>query len=279
MRRSAGPLEEHFVVVTWDQRGTGKSYPALDPTSTLTLEQMTSDTIEVADHLRQRFDQDRIYVVGSSWGSTIGLLAARERPDGFHAFVGTGQMVDPFETDELMYAENLAQAEGSGDAGRAATLLGMGPPPYTHPLDYLTALAGNPEWMSFRHGDDYDPLSEYPMAYFVGEYSLIEQLRGMAALAETYAVLYPQLSEVDLRRDATRLEVPVYLIQGAHEAEGRAVLASEWFELLRAPHKEWITLDRSGHTPPYDEPGRFAEVMVDVVLAGTTTGDRTGADN
>lgn len=269
MRRSAEPLEEDFVVVTWDQRGTGKSYPALDPVATLTLEQMTSDTIEVIDHLRARFGQDRIYVVGSSWGSTIGVLAAQRRPDAVAAFVGTGQMVDQFETDELMYAENLAQARRTGDTARVQRLQAAGTPPYTDPLDYLQALAGNPEWMDFAHGEDYDPASEYPMAYFVAEYTLIEQLRGMAGLAETYAALYPQLADVDFRRDVPRLEVPVFLIQGAHEADGRAVLAQEWYAGLQAPHKEWITLDNSGHTPPYDEPGRFAQILADTVLPGS----------
>lgn len=269
MRRSAEPLEEHFVVVTWDQRGTGKSYPALDPVATMTPEQMTSDTIEVIDHLRQRFGQDRIYVVGSSWGSTIGVLTAQQRPDAVAALVGTGQMVDQFETDELMYAENLAQAQRTGDHARVQRLQAAGPPPYTDPLDYLEALAGNPEWMGFAHGEDYNPASEYPMAFFVAEYTLIEQLRGMAGLAETYAVLYPQLADVDFRRDVPRLEVPVFLIQGAHEADGRAVLAREWYDGLRAPHKQWITLDKSGHTPPYDEPGRFAQILADVVLNET----------
>ena len=39
MRRHGQALEQDFVVVTWDQRGTGKSYDSLDPTSTLTLQQ------------------------------------------------------------------------------------------------------------------------------------------------------------------------------------------------------------------------------------------------
>ena len=74
------------------------------------------------------------------------------------------------------------------------------------------------------------------------------------------------LAELDLRRDAVELDVPVYLLQGEHEAGGREVLAREWFELLEAPEKEWVTLERSGHTPPYDEPGRFAEILAEVAL-------------
>ena len=47
----------------------------------------------------------------------------------------------------------------------------------------------------------------------------------------------------------------------------RETLAREWFDTLAAPSKDYVVFDRSGHTPPYDEPGRFADLMSDVVAA------------
>jgi proline iminopeptidase len=52
-------LARDFVIVDWDQRGTGKSYAAFEPTSTLTLEQAINDTLELANYLRQRFDEPK----------------------------------------------------------------------------------------------------------------------------------------------------------------------------------------------------------------------------
>ena len=265
IRNAGEDLEQDFVVATWDQRGTGKSYDALEPTSTLTVEQMVDDTISVTNYLRERFDEQKIYVVGSSWGTTIGTLAVQREPELFHAYVGTGQMVDQFETDQLMYAESLADAEASGDDGRVEQLRDIGRPPYDDTLDYPVAISSNPKWMDFEHGEDYNASSEYPGSLFVGEYTLIEQLRGMAAIAETFAVLYPQLSDTDFRVDVPNLEVPVFVVGGAYEAAGRSTLAREWFELLDAPSKEWVDFESSGHTPPYDEPGRFADFMRDVL--------------
>ena len=82
--------------------------------------------------------------------------------------------------------------------------------------------------------------------------------------AETFHVLYPQLGSTDFRADVPRLDVPVVLVEGRHEATGRETLAREWFESLAAPSKNYVTFAHSGHTPPYDEPGRFAELMSDV---------------
>ncbi len=271
IRNSGEDLEQSFVVATWDQRGTGKSYDTLEPASTLTLDQMVQDTLAVTTYLRERFTQEKIYLVGSSWGTIIGTLAVQRAPEQFHAYVGTGQMVDPFATDQLMYTESIADAEARGDSGTADTLRAMGPPPYDNTLDYPVAIASNPQWLDFEHGADYQASSEYPMSLFVSEYTLIEQLRGMAAIAETYDVLYPQLAGTDFRTQVPVLDVPVYLVEGRHEAAGRETLAAEWFEKLSAPSKEYLYFDNSGHTPPYDEPGRFAELM-DEVLASTADG-------
>ena len=69
MRADVG-LEQDFVVATWEQRGTGKSYASsIDPVEDLTLAQAVDDTIAVTDHLRERFGVDRVFLVANSWGT------------------------------------------------------------------------------------------------------------------------------------------------------------------------------------------------------------------
>lgn len=58
----------------------------------------------------------------------------------------------------------------------------------------------------------------------------------------------PHLQRVDSRRDVRRLDVPVYVVEGA-------------------PGKPPVTFESSGHEPHLDEPGRFAELMADVLAA------------
>jgi pimeloyl-ACP methyl ester carboxylesterase len=108
MRRHGQLLEQHLTVATFDQRGTGKSADNLEPTATLTLDRAVNDAIEATNYLRQRFHQDKIYVVGNSWGTILGVLAVQQQPELYRAFVGAGQMVSPRETDRLFYADTLA---------------------------------------------------------------------------------------------------------------------------------------------------------------------------
>lgn len=265
MRLFGERMESDFVVATWDQRGSGTSYGALDPTSTLTPEQAVADTIELAQTLKDRFAQDRIYLVGNSYGTLLGVLAAQQRPDLFAAYIGTGQMVSPVETDRMFYADTLDWARRNGDDALAATLLRDGPPPYADVYPYERALSHGHAW----HDDPaFDPSGEMPANLFVPEYDLVQKVRALPATIDTFAVLYPQLQGLDLRTRAAQLEVPVYVVTGEFEARGRIGPAREWFDVLVAPDKRWIELPRSGHRPHFEQPDAFAAVMR-TVLAET----------
>lgn len=261
MRADTG-LEQDFVVVTWEQRGTGKSYPALDPVDTLTVEQMVADTIEVTNYLRARFDQDKIYLVGNSWGTILGVLAVQRHPELFHAYVGTGQMVSPRETDIMFYEDTLAWAERTGNSALVATLRQNGRPPYDNLLDYEPAISHEHDWNPYP---GLDTSKEMPANLFVPENTVMDRINGLRAFLDTFSVLYPQLQTVDFRRDVPSLDIPVYLVIGAHEARGRAVLAHEWFDMLRAPSKEMLVFEHSGHRPSFEEPAMFASVMTGIL--------------
>lgn len=267
MRLSGQRLEEAFVVVTWDQRGTGRSYGALDPAETLTFEQAVADTLELTAHLRERFGQERIYLAGNSWGTLPGVVAVQQRPEWFHAYVGAGQMVNLRATDELFYEDTLVDARERGDAALEATLSELGPPPYDDFLDYYAGVFGGEQrWNDYDRVPGSAANSEMPGTLRVAEYDLVAKARTGAATLDTLGVLYAKVEAVDLRALAPRLEVPVYLVQGRHEARGRAELADAWFAQLEAPSKERIVFERSGHRPMFEEPDRFVEVMTEQVL-------------
>ena len=77
-------VEEHFTVAWWDQRATGLSYDPDMPRSTMTVDQFVADTLAVTDYLRDRFGRNKIYLLGHSWGSFIGIQAAQRAPERLH---------------------------------------------------------------------------------------------------------------------------------------------------------------------------------------------------
>ena len=241
----------------------------MGPTSTLTLDQAVGDTLEVATHLRNRFGQDKVYLAGQSWGTVLGVLAVQRQPQLFSAFIGVGQMVSPAETDRIFYRDTLAWARKSGGAGLVDMLTASGPPPYSRMLDYEPALSYEQEVYPYSHAGNSEGPGGMSENIVVSEYTLLEQLHIFGSFMDTFSVLYPQIQDLDFRTQATSLDVPVYLVQGRHEAPGRADLAKQWFALLEAPSKKLVTFDSSGHRPLWEQPAQFHDLLTSTVLAET----------
>jgi pimeloyl-ACP methyl ester carboxylesterase len=266
MRKHLPDLERHFTVVTWDQRGTGRSYAALEPVDTLTLDGAVDDTIAVTNYLRNRFGQDKVFLVGQSWGSTLGVLAVQRQPELYRAFVGVGQMVSQLRTDRIFYDDTLAWARQRGDVGLVDDLVDIGPPPYRRMLDYETVLSHEHEVYPYDHRANSEGEGGFSENFLVEEYTLVDQVHLLAAFMDMFSVLYPQLQDIDFTTQVPRLEVPVFFVQGAHEARGRAEPFAAWFEQLDAPGKDAVTFATSGHRPMFEQPEEFLEYLTATVL-------------
>jgi proline iminopeptidase len=274
-RALLAPLTADFVVVGWDQRGTGKSYAALDPTSQLTLEQAVADTIELTNYLRQRFAEERIYLVGESWGTTLGVLAVQQQPELYHAYLGSGQMVSQRVTDQIVWRDLLAYAERTGDWQLYNQVLTLGEPPYSD-MPWANSLV-----MAYYEplGGPYQPPKGYiergaaanlgPFGLLGSEYNLVEKANVLRGLVDMFSIMYPQLQPIDFRADVPRLDVPVYLLNGAHELRGRGELSSQWFEQLVAPYKESITYAAAGHSVLFEAADDIHRLLVEQVVPST----------
>lgn len=270
-RKYLSELEKHFIVVNWDQPGVGKSYNAV-PIHELTPERYVEDGHALTLYLRERFDEDKIYVLGESWGSMLGVWLVQRYPDLYHAFISTGQMVDFVANDTEMYefAIQLLTEQGRTDA--AENLKHNGPPPYEQGelLGKFQAMNGviNDYMHAHAHGEGtghnlmFDSLAAQ-------EYGLMDKVYWLLSLLNTFPQVYAQLNDVDLRVQATEIEVPMYFIRGRWDANSSNRLTEEYVEIVDAPHKELIWFEDAAHTPLWDCPRRFVDVMVNKVLAET----------
>ncbi|MCU0277715.1 MAG: alpha/beta hydrolase [Candidatus Nanopelagicales bacterium] len=270
MRRHLPELEQYFTVATWDQRGAGTAYAELDPTGTVTVDSYLSDTYEVTNYLRERFGQEDIYLLGQSWGTTLAVMAVQKRPELYRAFIGTGQMVSQLATDEIFYRDTLTWAEQTGNDALVAQLQEAGPPPYAQMFPYETALSHEQDVYAYDHSGNSEGSGQMSENLLVSEYTLIDQIHILGAFMDTFAAMYPQLQGVDFRNTATEFAVPVFFVQGAHEADGRAQPFAQWYPMIDAPSKDLIVLNNSGHRPLWEQPDEFVDYMVGTVLAQTT---------
>jgi pimeloyl-ACP methyl ester carboxylesterase len=274
-RPTLGTLAKDFVVVSWDQRGIGKSYASFDPAK-LNTKQAVADTVALTNYLRKRFSERKIYLFGESGGSIIGILAVQRHPELYHAWIGSGQMVDPLRTDRLIYRGLLAYAAEHHDPALASKLRGYGPPPYKNVYAYGYVMS-----QYDKLAGDYTAPKAYtealgkagvgPFGALGSEYTLPEKMNVVRGLIDTFSVMYPQWQSVDFRRTAERLDVPVYIFTGKHELAARRDLSLAWFRKLHAPIKRLYDYPDSGHATAYEHFQDLHRILVKTVLPATYT--------
>jgi pimeloyl-ACP methyl ester carboxylesterase len=241
----------------------------------MTLDRAVADVVELTDYLRHRFGEQKIYLMGESWGTILGVLAVQARPDLFHAWIGSGQMVDVVETDQRIYRDLVAYAERSGDTDMATKLAAMGEPPYRDiPWSNSNVLG----WYDYLY-KAYTPSAGYmargeaagldPFGVIGSEYNFIEKMNVLRGLIDTFSLMYPQLYALDLRERAPRLEVPVWVLDGAAELEGRRSLALDWFEMLEAPSKELVTYEGAAHSVAFEQADDVQRLLTEVIVPAT----------
>lgn len=269
-RKNLGRLEEHFVVVNWDQPGVAKSYHAAD-FDTIAPEQYIADGHQLTEYLRARFDEEKIYILGESWGNLLGAWLVQRYPEQYHALVGAAQMVAFLETDLYDYNLALEIAEEKGDTAKLEALQAQGPPPYygngvalkvAEYILYLSAYMNeNPQVHS-----NYDTFGDIAAV----EYGLYDKVNYVRGLLDTMDALWPQLWQVDLREQVPRLEVPVTFLEGRHDVNAPPYLVEDYLQRLEAPRIELIWFEHSGHSPWVEESAKVVDVMVNTVLAQTS---------
>jgi pimeloyl-ACP methyl ester carboxylesterase len=260
------PLEKDFVVVSWDEPGTGKSYNSV-PIATLTPQRFIDDAYALTQYLRQRFDQDKIYVYGVSWTSILGVWLVQQYPDLYYAYIGNGQMINTIQNDVMGYELALKFSLERGDTLTVETLQRNGPPPYTG-IGLLNKYVAFFDVLNdYMHSPHYTLV--VPIVPFLApEYGLVDKINHTRGLMESFEVVYPQLKNLDFLTQARKLDVPVYLFAGKDDVNAMSSLVEEYYNNLEAPHKELIWLE-GGHGLTSENLPQFVNVMVNNVLAQT----------
>jgi pimeloyl-ACP methyl ester carboxylesterase len=258
-----GLLEADFVVIEWDQRGSGKSAASIQPAAAMNIGQLVADTIELTEHLTQRFGKRQLIVVGHSWGSIIGLMAAQRRPDLYSAFVSTGLIANFAEGQQVAYRFLLAEAERRSARKALAELAGLGVPPYRG-AQWKRCARWLGEFGAVWHSSEKFDRVGWMVSSI--EYSWPEKLRFSRAAARSFDLLYADLLSVNLIESVQQVEVPVFFAEGRYDQLAPVEVAERYFSRLIAPAKEWVLFENSAHFPHWEERERFHRLLVSTVL-------------
>ena len=261
-RHFNAPLERHFIVVHWDQRGTGKSFDRHIPRSSMTLDQFVADLDELVDIVRRRFGKEKVAILGHSWGSALGAIYAARFPEKVSVYVGAAQIGDSMAAESLSYSFGLAEAERQHDERALTKLRAIGPPPYPAKNVFVERTAVTRLDGQMRLGI----LWKVGRALFGRPESSIFDLPNLVRGFEfTLDAMWAEVSTLNLLKRVPALKMPVVIFVGRRDHWVPPETSVAYFESLTAPSKRLLWFDHSGHEAFVDEPEKFNATMVELV--------------
>lgn len=267
-------LEEIFTIVWWEQRGSGISYSQAIPPETMTMEQLIADTVAVTHYLRERFGQEKIYLMGHSGGSFIGIQAAAKAPELYHAYIGQAQMAYQLRSEVEAYNYMLSRFRANGNA------------------QWVQKLEAAPVTIESGMDDAYPAIRDFAMhslgigtmhnmdsvitgilipSFLSHDYTLSEKVnmwRGKSGAG--ISVVWERMLTIDLSKEVPELQIPVYFFEGIYDYTCTYNEAKAYFEKLDAPVKGFYTFEQSAHSPMFEEPEKMQQILREDVLRGTS---------
>ncbi len=272
-------LEDRFTVCYWEQRGAGLSHHTGMTGDGITAEQLVSDTIDVTNYLRARFGQDKIYLMAHSWGTFLGIQAAAKAPELYHAYIGVAQMADAAESERQAYAYMLERYRAAGDASMVRQLSSwnlLSEQTDTALIPYFKSMLRDKAMHQLGVGTMHDMNSVVTGVFLpvmtCRAYTLGEKINVWRAktFLRSETGLINQLFTTKMANAVPKLDIPAYFLCGAYDYTVSYDLSKAYFGLLKAPVKGFYTFAQSAHSPMFEEPQLFMDILTRDVLTGQT---------
>jgi pimeloyl-ACP methyl ester carboxylesterase len=268
-------LEEHFVVCWWEQRGSGLSFRPNSPTDSITEEQLLFDTLAVSNYLRKRFKQDKIYLMAHSAGTFFGIQAASQAPELYYAYIGVGQISRQMDSEKLAYTYMLHQFSVTENHRMVEKLKAI---PMLELIAMPSAYYSIRDKAMHRLGiGTTHAMRSVVKGIFVPvmlcrAYTFREKInlwRGKLSASSTN--MWNEIIATDLTAKVKKLDIPVYFMSGKFDYTVSTSLSRNFLENIQAPTKGFYIFAHSAHSPMFEEPERFGQILKQDVLAGVAT--------
>jgi pimeloyl-ACP methyl ester carboxylesterase len=254
-------LENSFTVINWDQRGSGKSYTPFIDKNTMTEDQLLKDLDEIIDFACNKFQKNKVFLVGHSWGSVLGKDYVQRKSDKILAFISIGQVVDPIVNDQISYLRLL---QGITNKKAKKELKKIGSPPYN---DFSIKNITLRKWINYYGGNDVRviPRNEIISGTFLQpEYNIVDFIRLLIGNYYSMMTLYPEMKQRNLCDENLEFKIPVYFIVGENDLVTNSELVFQYYEHINAPSKEFDIVKNAAHEICLDNKEYFVTKMQEI---------------
>ena len=255
-------LEKEFTVVQWDERGAGKSSGKKIDYDDLTSDKVVRDALELTRKIRKRFGDRKVYLVGFSFGSLVGVQAVAREPEHYVAYVGLSQLINIPSSERRLFRESLVNADNLKDKEARKKLEDIGNYPYPN-HDVETDMNNLQAALVASNVDNKYTFKSYLRDLLQSpDYSVFDVYGILRGYWKSLYALEYELYDIDVSQIVRRLDVPTYFISGKYDTILSQTVVKQFYDDLYAPKgKDFTWIDGVGHPLHLEKPAEFQKVL------------------
>jgi proline iminopeptidase len=219
-------------VVLYDQRGVGRS-SRIAPGQSCTLR----DQIEDLDALRAHIGEERIDLLGHSWGGYLVMAYAARYPQHIRRLLIVDSAAPKWGDTVFLFKNVFPEGVEREDADEFASQLG----------DKAAAVRALREYFSMLF---YSPEKR--------DAALAKMDEG-SEIPEVNEAINKDLERFDLNPELPKYRFPTMVMTGRFDINVAPVVAYKIHKAIAG--SEFVVFDRSGHMPFYEEPEKFVQTV------------------
>jgi len=242
-------LQKHFMVVQWDQRDAGKTLELNKSSVPNTLELMESDTYELINVLLKKFKHKKLYLVGESWGTVLGFKMAEKHPELLNAYIAFSPVVNQSKSEQILLDVLRDKAKLMGNQLALNELNAV-----EIPFDNYEQIYFLRKWMFENDGYQFSETDLATIKQFIEDWSKIWLPTWNLAIRQ------------NLFADLPQIKCPVYFFVGGKDLQTNFGIATDYYNVLKAPKKELFFFENAGHSILTEEKEQVQNIIIEQIL-------------
>lgn len=257
MTRYNGSLKKNFTVVTLEQRGAGLSYYGFSKDENLSIQTFVDDIHEFTLYLLNRFGKEKLYLVGHSWGSVLGIKFIQAYPDLVEKYVGCGQVINMKKIVEYQSSFIKQNCTKKSVLNKLNSIdISLTSDSWLNDLLFITKQVVKMGGSLYEKNNQNSLVLPFLTSKEYTIKNLINRQKGSLQGIEYF---WQELMTVNFE-NITSFDVPIVFIEGKHDFHVCSEIAFEYYEKITSP-KELYWFESSGHFPQWEQPEQFADIM------------------
>lgn len=239
-------LKNHFTIVQWDQRDAGKTLKLNSSPTPPSLAQMDSDTLEVINFVRTKLKQQKIYLLGSSWGNVLGFQIVKTHPELLSAYFAVNPVVSQLASEKELLETLKLHFKDNAVASDELAVVNL---PFKTDEDLFHLR----KWLFIKDGKAFAASADFKS--------------GFMQWSKAWSPVWNEVMAIDLNASLKKVDCPIYFLVGKNDIQTSTSITVRYAEALQAPRKELYLFEKSGHQIHQDEPEKFQATIIRTLAA------------